>query len=279
MKTTWELFCHQKQSKVAIALRPAGGRPAGRIAGLAKHRFWLSILTVLIMLSSHRGVQAAEILRPIATFTGMLDSFDFDVPSELVGGMMGTVTTLTTGPITLSLDPAGGVNLFGLDDTMDSGSIDVTLLVDFPLLFDLGMLPPLSIRIMEGGAASVMDCMGTCPPNEFTFTATMSGGGTVADGSFFDGTIFSNLNQYLGEGINSSWFAVTPPDITWSLGFSGEVTFPANLGGDMVTGIDGSGTLTLIPEPAAVTLFLLGLLGLVGHRQIARRMLARRHLH
>lgn len=271
MKTTWELLCHRKHSKVAVALRTAGRRKAGRITRLAQIRFWLSVLTVFMVMSSPSQVQAAEILVPIATFTGMLDSVAFEVPAELAGGdASDPPVQVETGPITLSLD-ASGTNLFGLDDSTGTGSIDVTLLLDFPLLAALGEPQP-SIQIIEAGAVMVTGGAGS---HDFVFEASLTGGGMITSG-LLTGVTFSNVNAYLGEGINSSWFPVTPPDITWSLGSSGEVTFPPELGGATVTGIDGNGALTLVPEPAAVTLFVLGVLGLVGYRRIARRTVARR---
>ena len=245
MKTNRKLFCHQKPSADAVSLWRTGGLAMRTTTRRAQNQFWLPILTVLMMLSSHREVQAAHVLRSIDTFTGMVDSVDFEVPAELLGGMPGEPPVpVSTGIVTMSLAPFAP-NAFGLDNVTESGCIDVTLVLNIPLLVMLGEPAP-SIRIIEAGPAMITAGAGS---HDFVFDASLVGGGIINTG-LLSGVTFSNVNTYLGEGINSSWEVVSPPDITWSLGNSAVVMFPAGLGGSTVMGIDGSGDLTVLSEPA-----------------------------
>jgi hypothetical protein len=193
-------------------------------------------------------------LMPVASFSGTLDSIPLP-PSYGEG--------LQTGPITLSLDP-WTTNVFGLDNVLQSGKIDVTLVLSSPLFMALDETP--LIHIVETGPASVLF------PNpqeldHFLFHADFTGGGTVSNG-LFAGTTWSNLNAYDGEGNVGSWDVQAGSIVTWNVQ-NGSVTFPDTT---VVGGVGGVGSLTIAPEPSSLALAALGIASLVavGRRQRKR---------
>lgn len=248
-----------------ISKRPGQQRTfvcAGHRSHSASARFFLPILTLFAVLGWQQSAQAALVNKDIIAFTGVLDAIEFPIAG---------IGLVNTGPITVSLDPAGQ-NVFGLDDSTATGAIDVTLIVDFPLLANI-MEPQPSINIIENGAASIT----AGGSHDFIFDANMTGGGTIMSG-LLTGVQFSNTNAYNGEGFFSSWEAISPPDITWEV-MNGQVIFPAELTGGssdfIVTGVGGIGTLTVVPEPGTFALGIIGLLSVMAFGRLARREIRR----
>lgn len=256
------------------------------MSGNLLHRLRAGLLVALAALSPLcGGIQTASaelspslVLMPIKSFTGFVDS----VPVPYGGG------TIPSGPISVSLDPTAA-NVFGLDNVLEEGYIDVTLILDSPLFSALGESP--AIRIVESGpayvglidpfpgspatspAASDLPCECDCDPGfDFYFFAALTGGGTVENG-LFQGTKFSNVNAYQGTGLFGSWIVRPNSIVTWDIGDNGSVTFPD---GSVVTGVGGRGTLVVAPEPSSLALAAAGLAGsfLVARRRLFRRRTA-----
>jgi hypothetical protein len=142
--------------------------------------------------------------------------------------------------------------VFGLDDVRQQGKIDVTLILSSPLFTRLGETP--LIHIVETGPASVLF---TNPEDyvHFQFHADLTGGGTVSTG-LFEGTTWSNLNAYDGDGsLGSSWDVQLGSTVTWNVQSNGSVTFPD---GTVVSGVGGSGSLVIAPEPQSFALAACG---------------------
>ena len=244
------------------ALRPrAAAKSVGTFlaAGLACFIF----LAIALFASTEivaSEVQSNLVLMPVQSFTGMTDSVP--IPPDLVGGMTG----VETGPITLSLDPSA-TNVFGLDNVLQQGKIDVTLVLSSALFTYLGETP--KIHIVETGPASVQypennaaqpASESHCAPNfDFYFHADLTGGGTVENG-LFAGTVFHNVNAYDGEGVNGSWIVLPFSTVTWNIQDHGSVTFTDQT---TVTGLGGSGSLFVVPEPSGMILGGLGLAAIV----------------
>ncbi|HTM52660.1 MAG TPA: hypothetical protein VL175_01455 [Pirellulales bacterium] len=208
------------------------------------------LLAVLGMSATARADEDLESnlkLMPVGSFTGTL-------PSVALPAIYGD--NLETGPITLSLD-TNQVNLFGLDNVLQQGHIEVTLLLSSPL-FDFLHITP-SIRIVETGPAYV-NFPGTenfVPEGaDFTFVANLTGGGTITQG-LFAGTTFHNLNAYEGDGVLGSWLVMPNSIVTWNIAGDGSITFPD---GTVVNGVSGSGFLGVAPEPSS---FVLGSMGML----------------
>lgn len=239
---------------------------------------YTTIAAVLGLAGSAQATPLSPSLKllPIQSFTGVLDS----IPVPVGDG------TIETGPISVTLDTEA-TNLFGLDNELSEGYIDVTLILSSPLLDEFGETP--RIRIVEAGPAFVglvnpqpsagavasaaiagsEYCECDCGNDfDFFFFAGLTGGGVVADG-IFQGTIFQNVNAYQGQGLLGSWIVKPYSIVTWDLHKSGSVTFPD---GPTVTGIGGRGTLVVTPEPASWVLAALGLAatGLLGRRKMRR---------
>lgn len=210
-------------------------------------------------------------LLPIKTFDGTINSIPIPFGD----------TILDTGLITLSLDTTA-TNVFGLDDVLREGYIDVTLLMTSPLLELLGDTP--RIRIVEQGPAwayfinqpsqgaasqgiAESDCNCNCLPFDFVFFAALTGGGTVQNG-IFEGTVFQNVNAYQGEGMLGSWLVRPDSTVTWDINDTATITLPD---GTRISGIGGTGTLTVVPEPASCLLAGLGLAAVVVAGRRGRR--------
>ncbi|MBI3837013.1 MAG: PEP-CTERM sorting domain-containing protein [Planctomycetia bacterium] len=210
----------------------------------ASRILWLS--AAIVLLASSRVLAAGNlVLLPVEIFTGTVDSVPVNVP--LNGGQ--------TGPISLALDSTA-TNVFGLDNVLGQGAIDVTLLLNSELFTLLGETP--RIRIQESGPATVT----LAPPGsgfDFTFHAELTGGGTVENG-LFAGTMFQNLNIYEGDGLLGSWIVQPFTIVTWNIAGAGSVTFPD---GTKVAGIGGSGYLVVTPEPSSLTLSGFGMAAIV----------------
>jgi hypothetical protein len=236
---------------------------------LRAHRIlWFS--AALVLLASSR-VTASEgesnlVLMPVQSFSGTTGSIP--IPSDLAGGMMG----VETGPITLSIDP-DATNVFGLDNFLQQGKIDVTLQLSSPLFTTLGETP--RVRIVESGPASVQfpnsDSLSAASNSvlgyDFLFQALLTGGGTVENG-LFAGTVFQNVNAYDGQGSLGSWIVQPNSTVTWDIQNHGSVTFPD---GTVVSGIGGSGSLTIAPEPSSLTLSGLGMAAIIALIRRVRR--------
>jgi hypothetical protein len=202
-------------------------------------------------------------LMPVEAFTGTLPS----IPLPPIYG-----ENLQTGPITLSLD-TNQVNLFGLDNVLAQGHIEVTLILSSPLFTALGVTP--TIRIVETGPAYVtfpgdFESFSETgePHGDFTFVANLTGGGTITTG-LFAGTTFHNLNAYEGDGVLGSWLVLPHSIVTWNIAGDGSVTFPD---GTVVNGVSGSGFLGVAPEPSSFVLGSIGMLmlaALIGWRKRA----------
>lgn len=173
---------------------------------------------------------SASVSTPLDSFSGTLNSVPLvykDRPVE-------------TGPITIKLDPnATRTSTFEFDDKAGTASIDLNLLVDFPLLKTIGQPSP-SIRIIENGTAFITNDQ---------LTAALTGGGTIGSGSIFEGVSFSNSNSYR--------FGTRPGDrpgtiITgeWNT-TGGSVTLPPSLGGG-TRPTNGGGQTKPVPEPSTI---------------------------
>jgi hypothetical protein len=220
------------------------------------------LVALSICLAAGRAVaidlQPNFVMEPVQSFSGTVDSIP--IPPSLVGGEEG----VTTGPITLSLDPTAD-NVFGLDNVFQQGQIDVTLMLSSKLFTELDQTP--EIHIMESGPASICPVEGDWPGFDFFFQASLTGGGTVANG-LFEGTTFHNLNIYDGDGVLGSWIVLPGSTVTWNIGTNGSVTFPD---GTVVNNIGGSGQLTIAAEPSGSALaFLAAICGLGTFYRVRR---------
>ncbi len=221
----------------------------------------LAFAVVTLVVLSAFPAMASElesnlVLMPVQSFTGTTDSIP--IPPSLTGGVEG----VQTGPITLSLAP-NTIDVFGLDNVLQQGHIDVTLQLSSPLFTELGETP--LIHIVETGPASVtypttdlVATPSTLPPYDFLFQAFLTGGGTVENG-LFAGTTFHNVNAYEGQGINGSWIVQPGSTVTWDIQHNGSVTFPD---GTTISEIGGSGNLVIAPEPSSWLLLAVGSLAL-----------------
>jgi hypothetical protein len=234
----------------------------GKFLNLGIKTFTILLLSTMLPHLAPDNVSASVIesdlkLMPVASFGGTLDSIQLP-PSY--------GENLQTGPITLSLDPSAN-NVFGLDDVLHSGKIDVTLMLSSPLFTALGQTP--LIHIVEVGPAAVQ-FPNPEEPNHFLFHSDLTGGGTVANG-LFAGTVWSNLNAYDGEGNLGSWDVQPGSIVNWNVQ-NGSVTFPE---GTMVTGVGGIGTATIAPEPSSLALAAAGVVGLLAQALRKRREILR----
>lgn len=180
---------------------------------------------------------------PVQSFSGTFDS----IPIPPAYG-----ENLSTGPITLSLDPSA-TNVFGLDNVFQQGVIDVTLLLSSTAFGDLG-----KIHITESGPANVFLPDELPPGADFDFHASLTGGGIV-EGGPFAGTGYENVNAYDGAGINGSWIVMPNSTVNWTVE-NATITFPDN---STITGVGGSGSMAIAPEPSSLTLFAFGLVMIV----------------
>ena len=221
---------------------------------------WLSVIVVLLTSSRVNAIVVPSnlVLMPVQSFGGTVDSIP--IPPALTGG----VTGVETGPITLSLDPLA-TNVFGLDNVLQEGVIDVTLLLSSPLFTQLEETP--RIRIVESGPASVEYTDYSQVGYDFTYLALLTGGGTVQNG-LFAGTVFHNINAYEGTGILGSWIVQPGSVFTWDIQQNGSITFPD---GTVVTSVGGSGGGRIAPEPSSLTLSGLGMAAIVALRRTRRR--------
>jgi PEP-CTERM motif-containing protein len=200
------------------------------------------------------------VLMPVQSFGGTVDSIP--IPPALAGGASG----IETGPITLSLDPMA-TNVFGLDNALAQGFIDVTLILSSPLFTSLEETP--RIRVIESGPASVNYVDDYSHNYDFTFLALLTGGGTV-DNGLFEGTMFHNLNAYEGTGIVGSWIVQPGSIFTWNIQHNGSITFPD---GTVVEDVGGSGQGRIVPEPSSMALLSVGMataVALLRRRKQAR---------
>jgi hypothetical protein len=231
-----------------------GGKSMTRLCTPAQ---WLLVPMALLLWL--RPAWSAPILQQITSFFVEAPSVQFILDGQAV----------QTGPITASLI-ANSFSVFGLD-TLDAtsglASLDVLLSVQFPLL-NLINQPPPSIRIVESGTFSLVEnTAGTFMDAELT------GGGTISDGSIFDGVSYFN-NEKVGGTLKCTVDVNTHEKVCVLSGLvsfatvpgTGFLSFPAALGGEQI-GIVGSGTFTVaepvgVPEPSTLALLSLGLFGL-----------------
>jgi hypothetical protein len=232
---------------------PKRNRPALRLYWV----LWFSAALVFLASSRSWGIVVVPNLKlmPVGSFSGTFDPIP--IPPQYG-------ENLNTGPITLSLDPTA-TNVFGLDNVFEQGDIDVTLLLSSTMFGDLG-----KIHIIESGAAGIFYSDGLPPGADFAFHATLTGGGTV-EGGPFAGTQYDNVNAYDGDGINGSWIVMPNSTVDWTVQ-DATITFTD---GSTVTGVGGSGSMFIAPEPSSLTLFGLG--SLASGIVIRRRRRARAH--
>jgi hypothetical protein len=187
-----------------------------------------------------------------------LSSIDVDLGTGLTA----------TGPITLTLAP-NKLSAFGFNfDTM-TASEEVYMLANFPLLASLGAEPLVVYVLGSGPITSSVPDLPVGPNQVLSFTAAITGSGTIASsipsssGGFFNWIIspFSN-----GPNVNQGNVTVGPggsytknitcgtvdKDTTVTIQGSG---IPGNLQTSSGT---GSGTICPFPVPAPLPLIGLG---------------------
>lgn len=197
---------------------------------------------------------------PIEEFSGNFSSVSFIFEGQSV----------ETGIITTSLDPTRA-STFIFNDQTGEASIDLSLLLDFPLLDTINEPSP-RIHILEEGTGAI-------DPNG-VLIADLFGGGTIESPSIFEGVEFTNRNRY--------YIKLIPPEVGFECTFlftknlgvptvqrgqstggcyqvsDGTVEFPPSLGGGSQP-ITGEGTLSVnvhVPEPTSnLSLLTLGILG------------------
>jgi hypothetical protein len=183
---------------------------------------WLMITVVPLLYAS--SAWSDPILQPIKSFFVEGPSVVF-----VLNGI-----PVASGPFTGSLAPSDTPlsNVYGLDDTTGRAFLDVNLSVQFPLLDVINQSPP-TIRIIEEGPFTLVNTTA----GELV-VARLDGGGTVQDGSIFNGVLFTN-NEVV----------VCPPKprpepqpaLTCESGVqidfstSGSLVFPPDLGGQTIS--------------------------------------------
>ena len=180
-----------------------------------------ALFTTVILAISSESASAITVTQPFNDFSGTFSSVDLVIDGEL----------LSTGEISVSLDPT--LKSTVTFDTDSSSSIfDLNLLLNFPLLGDLGE-NALPINIIETGPYTI---------NETNLIANVTGGGTVVSESLFAGVTFSNSNDW--DAYIEGSTPIFKGGLRWRYRSNGQVDPPS---GSPSSPIEGTGEAVSVP--------------------------------
>jgi hypothetical protein len=156
----------------------------------------LLMITVVPLLYTS-GAWSDPAFQPIKSFLIQGPSVQFllngqPVESGPITASLAPSDTPATGPDSRRLrkDRLERVsNVYGLDEAAGTAILDVTLRIQFPLLAVINQPPP-TIRIVEEGPFTLVNTTA----GQFV-DAALEGGGTIQDGSIFDGVLYASYNR------------------------------------------------------------------------------------
>ena len=230
-------------------------------------------VSLLLLISPHRlGAipLTGGALDFYQSFQGTLSAVDVDLGFGPV----------STGTISYTLDttnPSAQQFAFNFDTL--TATADLDLLVDFPLLATLG-LQPLPIHVSESGP--IISGVPDLPsgPQELTFEALLTGGGTIGPGSLFSGFVYSNINDTnTTKNVNVEAGGTFNETINGGGNIKIQATITQPGGTPKPT--SGTGNFGIgpkpIPEPSTWLMMLTGTVSLMGYRVAERWVEKSRH--